>query len=291
MPLMSIVDDKLGWRNRPGIYQYRHYDRPITITIQQDGSRGVGSEQTNKENGEIWFIGCSHTFGWGLTDGEELSARVADRLDKFTVKNFGVIGYSTLQASMLYQDLKKQSKQNPKLIIYGFSHHHFARNVAAKHWLFSLKRDAIRHNWIKTPYARLNEAGTHTVFPPIEYTKWPLSEYSVILQLLQTTLASFTYGEFRHLKSEAVTFSILSQLNAEIVADDNEFLVLVMQTRPEARQRYLNKFESSNIKYINCPEANYPSEETILSSIDRHPNKIATQRWADCVVKEVKKRQ
>lgn len=115
VPVMSNRDAELGWVSRPGTYRYHHSGH----AIRTDDSRGTTS--TNGSNGEIWFFGCSFTQGWGISDGKEFPALVSRNAPGWTVRNFAVPGYSTLQSKMLYERLSQDLPTKPRLVVYGYA--------------------------------------------------------------------------------------------------------------------------------------------------------------------------
>lgn|GEM_PF-3046199 len=277
MPRMTDPDPELGWVSRPGSYRYRHSDRTIQITIRPDGSRGAtgGGESAR----EIWFFGCSYTQGWGLTDGEEFAAIVARRAPGWTVRNFGVAGYSTLQAQLLYERLVEELPTKPQLVVYGYAGFHEYRNTAAPNWLFSLTRIAGENEWIELPYARWDAATGLRTFPPKRWKAWPLSEYSALLQLVSYRVAVLADAASPD-EQRQVTLALLDRWQRRVDQEGGRFLTMLLAARPKIANSLPAALEARSVPYLGCLNSDFPSPETRLS--DGHPNEIVHASWADC---------
>lgn len=279
MPLMSTYDPEIGWINRPGIYNYSHFDKHISVKISEDGSRGSSLSKNERHN--VWFFGCSFTFGWGVADGFDYPTRVAMATPSIAVKNFAVPGYATLQSNLLYKRVTKKTDKHPDLVVYGFGDFHGHRNVAARSWLKKLRAAEKTHEWISTPYARLDDKGNLFTSPPVSFHRWPYSEHSSLIQQLQEGIAYFSDHE--HKKEQAiVTLRLIENWNREVKNDGKIFTVFLLQLGEKDKKFYIDGFNSSNIEYISCNEISFPSAEFYINSRDGHPNEAANQLWAQC---------
>jgi len=80
----------------PGRYRYWHRSRRVTVTIGEDARRIVPAAPTEAER-EIWLIGDSQVFGWGLDDAETVAARLQTYLGAdYRIVNAGVPGYGPM---------------------------------------------------------------------------------------------------------------------------------------------------------------------------------------------------
>jgi hypothetical protein len=284
MPSMSRRDPELGWVARPGSYRYRHGDRTITTTIGEDGSRGqdVG-EPGSDARPEIWFTGASYTQGWGIDDGDDLASLVAAQLPDMHLRNFAVPGYATLQAKLLYERTIEREARVPQLVVYGYAFFHDYRNTAATYWLLTLKRSSNVHEWIEVPYAQWQADKGLRTFPPKGYPKWPLSEYSALLQLMQTRVAAL--GQLAPPREQArVTLELVSRWHQRVADDGSELVVMTLLAFPGPKQRRFEKaLDERDIAHFACPKADFPSPETTLADAG-HPNELAHRRWADCFI-------
>lgn len=82
----------LAYGLEPGRYAYWHRDRQVRVEIGADGRRD--SQSTRSASPEVWIIGDSQTFGWGLSSGETIASQLQNLLgDRAVVVNAGVPGY------------------------------------------------------------------------------------------------------------------------------------------------------------------------------------------------------
>ena len=111
-PGLTRYDARLGWRLNPG-WQGRHVNRDFeaSYSINAGGTRGAAVEPAAAAAPApapaaalVVYLGDSFTFGFGVPDGATFADRL-DRADRPNVRhlNFGVPGYSTDQALLLYR--------------------------------------------------------------------------------------------------------------------------------------------------------------------------------------------
>lgn len=74
-------------------YEYWHGGRTVSVTTNEDGTRVVpGAQSTAPAN--LYVIGDSQAFGWGLSDAETIPANLQTQLGSgWRVVNLGVPGY------------------------------------------------------------------------------------------------------------------------------------------------------------------------------------------------------
>jgi hypothetical protein len=162
-PVVVEFDPDLGWRNRPGSYrasyQVNGQEYGVTITIGPSGERQLGAPDADTEGtgGEIAVVGCSNTFGWGVSDGDTYSASLARAFPRYRFVNLAANAYGTYQA-LLSLERRYAQAPPPKAVIYGFIAHHAERNVASREWtrtvtVFSRERTPL------IPYVSLSADG------------------------------------------------------------------------------------------------------------------------------------
>ncbi len=120
-PTVWQFDPELGWAHVPG-GQGRlvtpEFD--VGLSINSDGLRGDESSRERRPGvRRILLFGDSFAEGWGVEEEQALSARLADCLSQgnetVEVLNFGVAGYGTDQAFLLYQKLGRL--YDPDLVV------------------------------------------------------------------------------------------------------------------------------------------------------------------------------
>lgn len=82
----------LAYGLKPGLYAYWHRDRLVKVEIGANGMRDAPSSRPDIP--EVWIIGDSQAFGWGLSSGETIASRLQILLaERAVVVNAGVPGY------------------------------------------------------------------------------------------------------------------------------------------------------------------------------------------------------
>jgi hypothetical protein len=280
-PVVTEPDSELGWRNKPGRYAYSvtgDGDNRITLTLAADGTRGIGADATATARPEIWLFGGSFTQGWGVTDQEAFSERLAAKFDTVEFRNFAVPGYGTLQSYLSYRSQLKEQKAVPLLVIYGFTDFHLERNVATKGWLYLLDRAASRQAWVRSPYARLTSDGYLLLHAPRGYTRWPLSDHSALVTLVQQTWIELSDQRLRS-QMDQVNLAILREWNALVRESGSKFVVVLLYA-PEAGAGLRQRLGQEQIECVDIADTPYPQDGTRVLR-DGHPNGQIHGLWAE----------
>ncbi len=128
------ADSLLGWRHKP-LATGRHfvpYGFKVRYHIDESGYRLTKCRSNDLP--KILFLGCSFTFGHGVSDEETYVSRLAESFPDFKLLNAAAMGYGTTQA---WLKLEEALTRYPdiKLVVYGFIGHHEQRNYLRKTWL------------------------------------------------------------------------------------------------------------------------------------------------------------
>jgi lysophospholipase L1-like esterase len=102
----------------------------FTSTTTHRGGRVTSPEQPVQPAGrpEIWMLGCSFTFGWGVSDEQSFPWLIQNGMPGFEVVNFGVGGYGTLQ-SLKQLEEELNSGRKPRVIVLDYLAFHDQRNI------------------------------------------------------------------------------------------------------------------------------------------------------------------
>lgn len=279
VPILTLPDKELGWINKPGFYRYsvtNDGNNFISVTINADHSRGRNSEITSGKP-EIWFFGDSFTYGFGVTDGEEFTARIQELLKDFRIRNFGAPGYSTLQCMMMFRKQLKIQRTTPAVVVYGLIYTHGQRNVADLWWLKSCLRAQGQQSWVAVPYARYNELGKLEFYPPKQYAKWPFSEYLAGINYIQDHIALIGDLKLRQ-QSGQVTLDLLTLWAVDVKRANSQFLIfnLCGTNNP-------GKLRKKGFSVLDKGSTDYPKDGTTVP-VDGHPNHIIHEIWARAFV-------
>lgn len=135
-------DAQLGYRDRPGQYHLR-LRRPgvrgaldFRVRIDPDQSRATSLASANpsaSSKPEVWFLGCSYFWGWGVDDERTLPWLVQSKLSQARVRNFSGNGYGQAhQWRLLTQGI--ENGRRPNVAVFGLNVFYLERNVVQARW-------------------------------------------------------------------------------------------------------------------------------------------------------------
>jgi hypothetical protein len=279
-PTVYEPDPVLGWRNRQGSWSIPPYHpdgSTIRLTFLEDGRRLTSHSPRDASKPKIILLGGSFMQGWAIDDDETLAWKLQTALPGFEVVNFGTGGYGTFQ-SLLTLERRLPSLRDVRVVIYGFSVTHEARNVAAEHWQHALTSFS-RRGHAEFPFASLDESGKIQRHPPERYLALPLRTHSAMMALMERWWMR-SKSRPRERQQRAVTMRLISELRDTAAGSGAEFVVLMLfAPKPRDREQYAGFFASEGISAADCafkltPEMRVPGEG--------HPNGDMNQRWLRC---------
>lgn len=284
-PLMTRIDDELGWVTVPGQYTYSTTGEAvhrIDVTVDADRTRGGAQPPSSKE--EVWFFGCSFTFGWGVTDGDDFVARLAAKLPRYRLRNFGVPGYGTVQSLLRFRQELAAAKAPPRLVIYGQIDQHDIRNAATRWWRMVIDRAGRGPERVLMPSARLDDDRQLVLLPPVRYRRWPLSTHSVAVYFLEKQWAHFRDQQFAT-DMHRVTQELIRVWNKEVARVGATFVVVPLWMSDELAAGDRRQLWGSVIGLEECREKRRGPEFRVPG--DDHPNARVHAGWADCIFESI----
>jgi hypothetical protein len=150
-------DSRLGNAGQPdAVARQINRDFEVTYHMDADGWRRLPSPLPGTAKGEIWFLGCSFTFGAGVEDQEVYVYQLAARAwPEIQVRSFAISGWGTTNAYLALQE-QLERRRKPNAVVYGWISHHRMRNYLRKSW-FS------RSNVFYFPHFELLNGAPHLV--------------------------------------------------------------------------------------------------------------------------------
>ena len=120
-PRFFEYDPLLGWRNKPGIYNYAAYTRGeanIDMSILSDGQRitSKNTEINGPPTSSVLMIGCSYTFGFAVSDQDTFAWKIQTKNPKVRILNYGSNAYGTYQSLLKLKQVLPQIKMPKKII-------------------------------------------------------------------------------------------------------------------------------------------------------------------------------
>jgi hypothetical protein len=278
-PALVSPDPALGWVNKPGRYllpPHLEGGQQIEVTILQDGSRATGTARA--DHGErIVFLGCSVTFGYGLSDADTFAWKLQGTHPDLHIVNFGTPAYGTFQ-SLLRMERVLAEPSPARLLLYGFISPHEPRNVATYNWLRGLKQHS-RRGHVAPPSVTLGVGGGLVRHPLESFSVWPFADHLVTLRMVDDAYMHFrTYG--READGPEATKRLLIEMVSLARKHSTPFAVVFLVAPKEKREEYLEFFQKNDVPFIDCiqpltKESEIPGEG--------HPNADVNSHWAHCI--------
>ena len=129
-------DRHTGWRGAPGVSMvYEKVDFQVLTTHGPDGFRLIHralppAESDAARSGEVWVLGDSGTWGWGVEDGQTYVDRLNEANSELTHRNLGQCGYSALQEYVLLRDLlEAEPGRRPRRVLVLFDPNDLYENM------------------------------------------------------------------------------------------------------------------------------------------------------------------
>ena len=127
-------DKDLGFKPRSN-HQFTHFDiskiaadTGVVYSIVHHGARTTGTIDSLKPH-HVGMLGASYTFGQGLDDSSTFPHILQGCSSRYSVSNFGFMGYSPQQIHQLveHRDWKKVFPSDSGVVFYNYINHHVDR--------------------------------------------------------------------------------------------------------------------------------------------------------------------
>lgn len=285
--LMFEADAELGWKNKPGNYEFPFPKPPggdRKITILPDGTRATGPARTGA-SAKVFLFGCSYAQGWGIADNETLAWKLQSQYPAFEFRNFGTTAYGTYQSLLLLRRALK-GPERPVLVIYALVQHHEYRNVAQAAWLESLSPLG-RGERGQLPYCTLDRSGALVEHPPATYPEWPLRRRLATVRALERIVTTSLSRQRERVRTE-VTEKLILEMRDLCKAQGAAFVFLPLRINAQDKhQHYLEFARKNGISTVDCCDLFHPTSDLIVPE-DDHPNERLNSLWAERVGQALK---
>jgi hypothetical protein len=131
-----IGDSILGLKHKEGKYTLVFNDSIKTsVEIDALGNR-VCHAPARDTNREIYFYGCSFTFGYGTDDSSSFPFLLSQQLhDSVLVRNYALGGIGTIHSLLQLQTISKTENATTAILMYADFHR--PRNTLSNNWRVS----------------------------------------------------------------------------------------------------------------------------------------------------------
>lgn len=118
--------------NKDTLFKVNYTMEPASDPTGRQFSRRIGFKTTATSK-EIVFLGCSFTFGGGVSDNETLPWQVGQSANLNTI-NCGISGYGIHQVYQLFNEQYAHSSNNQRVFVYSFIYDHILRASGTYKW-------------------------------------------------------------------------------------------------------------------------------------------------------------
>ena len=287
-PALIEPDAVLGWRPKPGFHVYPAYtpgQPDIRVTIRSDGTRATATERIEGRP-RVLFVGGSFTQGWAISDEETMCFKLQRRFPEVEFVNLGVGGYGTYQSLLRLEEVLREEKEPPVVVVYEFFIDHETRNVATAEWLKLLRQFEGRGH-VASPYCRLGEEGGLERKPAEAYPVWPGDDRSSLINLVKDAYAMYRFRG-RAPQARPVTFRLIAEMRDLCASREVPFL-FVFLANGDWRDEYVRFLETEEIFHVDCSS---PFFDLAASRVpgEGHPNGKMNSLWANCLAEAVETR-
>ncbi|MEW6079446.1 MAG: hypothetical protein AB1724_16690 [Thermodesulfobacteriota bacterium] len=277
-------DPVIGWTNNKNtdkLLCLSPNGKTITVTHTADGRRISSAEKLAKSDhrDQLVVVGCSMTYGYGLSDEETWPWLLQQKLPCLKVLNYGTPGYGTYHCLLMLEQVLS-TLSSPKIVLYGFIEHHLIRNVATPLW-WALQNPT-RQKKIILPYVDI-ENNKLIRYPPVPVKHWPLSQSLAIVKTAEILYLQTFQDPQYFIKMDPAWQFLMTDMR-DLCANHGCRLVVIILNIDHSSEKnfYKNFLELNRIEYI---DADIGLRQDLLLEGDpySHPNQKANQAWAEII--------
>lgn len=281
---LSIKHPVLGYTHRPGRFRITlPTGYSFIVTHGEDTLRISAPIKPGSPDGrgrQIWVFGCSFTHGWSLNDWETYPWQLQTKLPNYTVRNWGVSGYGTLQ-SFLQLRSALASGDEPHVVIMTYASFHDERNTLLRKvrkqfvaWTRTPANDGF--DSLIPPYARLDEEGDLLIeMTDTLYTEFPWMRHSALIHLLEVNYNAF---EAPLVKSAEVTKAIIRRA-AQLCKNRGIPLVVAGISADRHTRGLLEYWRRQGMMTVDI-SVDLRIRKNLNLPHDIHPSPLANQKYA-----------
>ncbi|WP_138429441.1 SGNH/GDSL hydrolase family protein [Fodinibius saliphilus] len=282
-------DPKLGFVFQPGNFSISINNRfTFTANHDENGHRITSDKKEYDQNTnypEIWFLGCSFTYGWLVYDNETFPWLVQQHLKNWKVRNFGVSGYSILQSYLQFKEASLKGEP-PRIVMlmYG-SEIHDNRNTLTRKRKKSFTR-LERTSPFSVPCGRLTANGDlKIIYDHTRYTGLPFSSYSALMHRLEN---KYDMRYDSRLNNKEVSKKIITKF--QLLCDKvNSTFILAGIHEGKNTKKMLQFCNSKGIKTLDISVDRGPRyPEHSFYPFDDHPSPLAHKKYAETIIMYLK---
>lgn len=280
-----IPDTRMGFALAPGSFSVTiNHAHSYRATHGTDSLRVCSPVADSTTRPEIWVLGCSYTYGMGVSDDLHYPAQLQRAFPAYQLKNFAVPGYGTVQS---YLQLKRHllAGEIPKFVVLGYAGFHNERNVMTPayrkhlHLGFQASDPKLKAHFDagRVPYAVSSDTGITIQWNDwgTLYDEWPGRKQFALVNALETL--SEDQAAFR-LAPHETTLQLMLQIDQ--MCRDKQIPFLVAGLTPgTTSKRMLQALEQNDISVLDIA-VDLQDQAFTHAPYDTHPNARAHTEYA-----------
>lgn len=278
-----VPDDRLGYRLNSGTFNVVQNDSIKWFSTQdEDGNRVTSYSPLPDSLPQVWFLGCSFTYGHAVDDSLVFPFLVQRNLPMYRFRNFGVGGYGTHHALIQLQKIFKEEK-TPKHVFIVYSSSHNIRNTGSPIHLKSMSESPLAKGKFTYPYARIVDDSIRIAYTPLNYHGFPLTEYSRLMQVLEQRYDAYRNDQ---LHSKEVTEKLMLTIRELCEQHGTDMTVVIREKGVNALQM-ISFMEAVGIPYVDV--AVDMSVDGYYVPGDGHPSALTHSIYAEGLIDYIQK--
>ena len=266
----------------------------FTTTHTSEGQRLVPDNDSISDRPEVAILGCSFTYGYGVSDHETFAAILQQNHPNLDFNNHAVIGYGSLQSYFQLESLIKKGTK-PEAVILNFASDHFERNGLSRKFRRAMKIGFDRsletaHEMMRSskfPY--LEEPDGTIAYEPWDalYSDWKWRDKLASVNWIQTQSDNLSD---RSRDLVGISATIIERINKLCLENNISFMVVLLDEDDRIRKlesRLMNRdiqtlkvgFDFDSPEYTNVPFDIHPNQNghrLIASKIEEGINNLIT---------------
>lgn len=261
----------LGIQLSEGVFDITVNDHLTFQATHQPGGHRKVESAIRSSHQDVWMLGCSYTYGYGVNDEENFTSLLQQRYPHIQFRNAGVIGHGTVQALLRLREML--TRDRPKLVLLNFSSYHFMRNTLSQEYRSHLKigysraSKSVQNQMASAhfPFLTSCEDSLQLVAWNDIYENWSGRESLATIHAIQKTYDRLLDDEDNQIE---VTACVMQEM-ARLCLEKEIAFHIVCLDRSSATQKL--KIQVSDLPWL---DVGYSFSDTTMTNhpYDDHPN-------------------
>lgn len=229
----------------------------------------------------IAVLGCSYSYGTGVSDEETYPFMLNSKLANYDIVNYSVLSYGTVQHYLQLQEIFLQEDLS-EIVIINYADFHEERNLLSRRYQYKLyqgyKLVNNQKNTLYYPKLILLKDSFHVIQTDVlqQFKPFPFRNYLATANAIELMLANWSSKKTDDSEGSKL---LLKQMNELCLAHNTTLIVADIDYASDSEE--IEKFcKNQNIAYVNI-SPNFEENGFRNLPYDNHPNFAAHKCYAD----------